>query len=236
MVALVSNVLVDDPDLGRGLDGDRLERARRELVARVVILDEREWHPQRDAAAARGGIGLLVVGGLLVRRVGRDRRFGAELLGPGDLLRPWQDDGEDASLPFETTFTVALRVQLALLDRAFSLRLAPYPEVIGNLVGRALQRARTLAVHLAIVHQRRVDRRLLMLFWHLADRWGHVTPEGVRVPLQVTHQVLADLVGSHRPAVTTALSQLHEAGLVTRRQDDWLLTGGAPADLYRTDG
>ena len=41
-----------------------------------------------------GGIGLLVLHGLLIRRVGVDGRFGAELLGEGDVLRPWQ--GQDA--------------------------------------------------------------------------------------------------------------------------------------------
>jgi CRP-like cAMP-binding protein len=45
-------------------------------------------HPDR----ARGGYGLLVLEGLLLRRVGIEGRYGAELLGPGDLLRPWQRD------------------------------------------------------------------------------------------------------------------------------------------------
>src|SRR6187200_3097326 len=188
--AFVSNVLVDDPDLGNGLEGARLQRAQRDLVAAAVIIEGRRWEPDEEAAAARGGIGLLILEGRLVRRVGGEGRCGAELLGPGDVLRPWQHDGEDATLPFESTFRVVERLQMAQLDLRFTARLAPYPEVVGNLVGRAMQRSRTLAVNMAIAHHTRVDRRLLMLLWHLADRWGRVTAEGIRIPLPLTHQVL----------------------------------------------
>jgi CRP-like cAMP-binding protein len=223
MPALVSNILVDDPDLGRALDGPRLRAARRDLVAGVTTLAGPRWSPGEEADALRDGIGLLILDGLLVRRVGRDGRFGAELLGPGDLLRPWDHDGEEATLLFDPAFVVAESTAMARLDMAFGVRLAPYPEVTGALVGRALQRARALAVTMAIAHHRRVDRRLLMLLWHLADRWGYVTPQGIRVPLHVTHQTLADLVASRRPAVTTALARLDRDGLVTRGDVGWLL-------------
>ena len=33
---------------------------------------------------------------------------------------------------------------------------------------------------------RRVEERLMLFFWHVADRWGRVGPEGVTVPLPVT--------------------------------------------------
>jgi CRP/FNR family transcriptional regulator, cyclic AMP receptor protein len=233
--AFVSNVLLDDPDLAAGLDGSRLRMARRDLVAAAVVVEGRSWVPDEEAEAARGGIGLLILEGLLVRRVGREGRFGAELLGPGDVLRPWQHDGEDATLPFETTFRVVERVVMAQLDLRFTARLAPYPEVVGNLVGRSMHRSRTLAVNMAIAHHTRVDRRLLMLFWHLADRWGRVTSDGIRVSLHITHQVLADLVASRRPSVTTALSQLEEERLLMRTEAGWLLLGDPPSELYDLD-
>jgi hypothetical protein len=46
----------------------------------------------------RDGIGLIVLRGRLIRRLGIDGRFGAELLGQGDVLRPWQ--GEDSVSTF----------------------------------------------------------------------------------------------------------------------------------------
>ncbi len=226
-----------DPSLAEGLEGPRLEHARRACTAADVIVDQGVWEPERtEGAAVRGGIGLLLLEGLVVRRVGRDGRYGVELLGPGDLLRPWQHGGEDASLPFETEFRVLERARIALLDLRFAARAAPYPEVLGALVGRAMERSRMLAVTMAIAHYPRIDRRLLLLLWHLADRWGRVTPEGIRIPLHLTHAVLADLVAARRPSVTTGLSTLERQGLLSRRRHMIVLHGEPPGELYELPG
>jgi CRP/FNR family transcriptional regulator, cyclic AMP receptor protein len=232
MLADPSHVLVDDPDLAGALEGRRLRTAQRDLIAATMIAYEGPWEPEHDAESVRGGIGMLLLDGLVVRRVGRTGRFGAELLGPGDLMRPWQHDGEDATLPFDTSFRVIEQTRLALLDLRFAARAAPYPEVTGALVGRAMQRSRILVVNMAIAHHPRVDRRLLMLMWHLADRWGRVTPEGIRIPLRLTHQLLADLVASRRPSVTTGLQQLTREGQLSRSGDAWMLHGEPPDELY----
>ena len=227
----MSNVLIDDPDLGAELSGPRLRRAEHDLIAAVMVIEGRRWTPDEEAGAARGGIGLLVLEGLLVRRVGLDGRFGAELLGPGDVLRPWQDAGEESALHCDATFRVVERTLAAQLDRRFTACLAQYPEVVAALVGRALQWSRTLSVNMAIAHSTRVDQRLLLLFWHLADRWGHVTSEGVRVDLTLTHGVLADLVLSRRPSVTAALTHLANEGVLRHTGAGWMLTGHPPHEL-----
>jgi CRP/FNR family cyclic AMP-dependent transcriptional regulator len=231
-VANLCRLLLLDPDLASGLAGRRLERARQECIAIEVIVDEGVWNPEEaEGEAARGGIGLLILDGLLVRRVGAEGRYGAELLGPGDLLRPWEHDGEDATLPFATSFHVNERLKLAVLDLKAAARMAPYPEVVGALVGRAMQRARHFAVTMAIAHYPRIDRRLLLLLWHLADRWGRVTSEGIRIPLRLTHTLLADLVASRRPSVTTGLAQLEHEGYLTRHDNIIVLRGEPPTDF-----
>jgi len=228
-------VLEEDPDLAGDLEGVRLSEAKRRCLATTVVLAEKEWQPEREAREARDGFGLLVLDGVLVRRVGLPGRFGAELLGPGDLLRPWQA-GEETSLPFSVHFAVAERVRIAILDRAFAARAAPFPEVATAISGRAMRRVRNLAVEMAIVHYPEVRRRLLLVLWHLADRWGQVTPDGVRIPLRLRHQLLADLVGARRPSVTSALTQLTNEGLVRRDQRGLVLVGDllqALGDLSR---
>jgi CRP/FNR family cyclic AMP-dependent transcriptional regulator len=227
-----AHVLVRDPDLAGTLEGERLRRAERDLVAATTVAFEGAWDPEEQSESVRGGIGLLLLEGLVVRRVGRTGRYGAELLGPGDLMRPWQHDGEDVSLPFDTSFRVIDQTLLAVLDARFAARAAPYPEVASALIGRAMQRSRTLVVNMAIAHYPRIDRRLLMLLWHLADRWGRVTPEGIRVPLRLTHQILADLVASRRPSVTSGLQRLVQEGHISKLGDNWLLHGEPPTELY----
>ena len=229
----VCHVLLSDPDLAAGLDDRRLRRAQQECIAEEVIVDRGVWRPEEaEGEAARGGIGLLILDGLLVRRVGALGRYGAELLGPGDLLRPWEHDGEDSTLPFETTFRVIERLGLAILDLRATARMAPYPEVISALVGRAMQRARHDVVNMAITHHPRIDRRLLLLLWHLADRWGRVTPDGIRVPMRLTHTLLADLVAARRPSVTTAFAQLEDEGHLSRHDNIIVLHGEPPAEFH----
>jgi hypothetical protein len=70
---------------------------------------------------------------------------------------------------------------------------------------------------------------LKALFWHLAERWGRVSGDGVIVPLALTHRILGQLVGARRPTVSTALSELAEREELTRRPDgSWLLRGDPP--------
>ena len=230
MAAPLAPVLVRDPDLASVLEGDRLRKAERDLIAQTFVAFEGPWDPERESESVRDGIGLLLLEGLIVRRVGLPGRYGAELLGPGDLMRPWQR-GEDMTLPFGTSFQVIDQASIAVLDLRFAARAAHYPEVTGALAGRAMERSRSLVVNMAIAHYPRIDRRLLMLMWHLADRWGRVTPDGIRIPLRLTHQLLADLVASRRPSVTTALTQLTQQGHISKLGDAWVLHGEPPAEL-----
>jgi CRP-like cAMP-binding protein len=88
---------------------------------------------------------------------------------------------------------------------------------------------------MAIIHHARVNIRLLMLLWHLADRWGRVRTEGVVLPLHLTHSVLADLVAARRPTVTSSLTQLARQGLVEPQTLGWLLLGEPPGELLELE-
>ena len=93
-----------------------------------------------------------------------------------------------------------------------------------ELISRAVRRSHSLAVLLAASSLLRVEDRLAVVLWHLADRWGRVTPEGVRLQLPLTHELLGELIGAQRATVTTALTQLSESGSVVRNPDgSWLL-------------
>jgi CRP/FNR family cyclic AMP-dependent transcriptional regulator len=223
-------VLREDPDLADAVPRAARERAISECLAPSFRLRRGNWRDERDELI-HGGIGLLVLEGLLIRRVGVDGRFGSELLGEGDLLRPWQGEDAQPALPRTTGWRVLEPARVAVLDLRVAQRFARYPELTGRLVARALERSRNLAVNMAIVHQARVDVRVHMLLWHLADRWGRVGTEGVIVPLQLTHSVLADLVAARRQTVTSALSDLTRRELIASIHEGWLLSGAPPGEL-----
>ena len=230
----ICHVLREDPELAEAIPEERRERAVESCTAaeRYVPPGVR---PSQTPRPLVDGIGFLVLEGLLIRRVGIDGRFGAELLGDGDLLRPWQTNGEAAVLPLQTRWTVLEPTRLAVLDHQFVGRLADYPELAPAFVARAMQRTRNLAVNMAIVHQARVDVRLQMLLWHLAGRWGRVRSDSMLLPLRLTHAVLADLVAARRPTVTSALSDLARRGLVRSSGEHWLLYGEPPGEFLDVD-
>ena len=222
-------VLAEDPDLAATLDDLHRANAQRECMASALTVGPGAWSGEAVSENLRDGIGLLVLEGLLIRRVGERERSGAELLGAGDLLRPWEHDQSAASIPRDTNWTILAPTRLAVLDRRFAVRAARYPEVGGLLVGRALRRSRYLAANMALVHQPRVDVRLHMLFWHLADRWGTVHRDAVHLRLPLTHAVLSELVAARRPTVSTALAELSQRGVVERVSTNlWCLYGGPP--------
>jgi CRP/FNR family cyclic AMP-dependent transcriptional regulator len=223
-------VLEADAELAEAIPESRRQQAVRDCVAREVIISAGAF-ASLGASFPAGSMGLLVRSGLLIRRVGIDGRFGAELLGPGDVLRPWQDESEPMMLPLSTGWRVPGPARVAILDRRFTEFLRSYPELASPLFARAIERSRNLAINMAIVQQPRVDVRLHMLLWHLSERWGIVSSRGVRVPIRLTHSVLAELAAARRPTVTTALSELSRRGVLNQETDGWLLAGNAPDEL-----
>jgi CRP/FNR family transcriptional regulator, cyclic AMP receptor protein len=121
--------------------------------------------------------------------------------------------------------------RIAVLDRRTSEVVCRYPEVMTAVVARTVARAHALALSLAVTCITGVKVRLLVLLWHLADRWGKVTPSGVDVPLRLTHETLGKLVGARRPSVSTAIGELQRAGLLDPRRDGWTLHGDAPEEV-----
>jgi CRP/FNR family transcriptional regulator, cyclic AMP receptor protein len=224
-----SIVLDEDGELADVVPHAQLQTARQASLASVMDLPSGWWDARVDADRARDGFGLLVLDGILVRRVGYGGRFGAELLADGDLLRPWEYDG-DETIGFETTWRVLASARLAVLDTIWTERMARYTRVGPALAGRALARSRRLAAMMAIAQQPRLDERLWMLFWELADRHGRVHPDGVYLDLPLTHEVLSHLVAARRPSVSGALTKLADQGRVRRDGRRWVLTGDPPGD------
>jgi hypothetical protein len=224
-------LLLEDPDLALGIPDHLLEAARRDLVGPVRLLPKGSWPTASDADLADSELGVLILEGLVVRRVGRSGRYGAELLGPGDILRVGRHPGEDAAPGFTTLHKVVVPGRVAVLNGEFARRLGEYPAVAGNLISRAMARSHALAVTMAVAHYPRVERRLIVVLWHTAQRWGRVTPEGVVLRLPLTHWILADLTAARRPSVTLAVQQLQNAGMLERRNGEWILLGSPPPDL-----
>lgn len=229
-VAPDCRLLEEDPELGEMLPGERRAAATERCTASTVRVPRGRWAIP-GSMHLFDGIGLLVLEGLLLRRVGVDGRFGAEIVGEGDLMRPRYGAPPTTTLPVTAGWRVLTPVRLAVLDVDAARRFSEFPELTGAFVDRALNRTRNLQILMAIVHHARVNVRVHMLLWHLADRWGRVRSEGVLLPLSITHSVLADMVAARRPTVTSSLSELARMDLVRPVDGGWLLRGERPGEL-----
>lgn len=218
-------VLDSDPDLGAGIAATHADEAMRASVATLHEVATGAWSPERLEVVRHEGFGLLVIEGMAARTVACDGRTAAELLGPGDLLNPWQCGRRHETIDLEAYWTVLAELRVALLDRAFASRMAPFPEVAVALSGRAAQRARDLAIRLSIAQFSRVDDRLTLLLWHLAERWGRVMVGGVLLRLPLTHDMLSQLIAVRRPSVTVGLGELRRRGEILPVPGGWLLRG-----------
>jgi CRP/FNR family transcriptional regulator, cyclic AMP receptor protein len=220
-----------DPELGLRVPAEQIRRARGELVARVRSLECGRWEvPHEDSD--RGRLGFLMLEGVLGRDVMLAGSTCTELLGEGDVLQPWVPDREGGLLRYHVVWHVIAPVRLAILDEALARSLAAWPQVMRALLERAVRRTLRMSIHQALLQLSPVETRLLVLFWHLAERWGHVTPDGISIRLRMSHELLGQLVGCRRASVTTALRRIDESGLLVRRADQtWLLRGSPPGEL-----
>jgi CRP/FNR family cyclic AMP-dependent transcriptional regulator len=218
-----------DPDLLEGLDDATAERLRHRVAARRMWAEPGPWQPRFAPGETRGHLGLLVIDGLLVRTVRLAGREAAEVVGPGDLIRPWDADDALGSVESTSEWRVLQPTTFAGLDEQFARRIADWPTITAQLLSRSVRRCRTVVYQAAIAHVRHAETRVLLALWQLADRWGKVTAEGVVVPVPLTHQLLAEITCLQRPTVSSALGHLSATGKVSRGRDGgWVLHGAPP--------
>jgi CRP/FNR family transcriptional regulator, cyclic AMP receptor protein len=230
-------LLEADQELADALEADALLEARSRSFAEVVSLEAGDWAPEADAEDLQRGLGLLVLRGLLSRQVTLKKRTLLELLGPGDLLRPWTHESESlASASPHVSWQALTPTKLAVLDRRFALRMAGWPEILGVLLDRAVQRSRTLAVQSAIRQAGDVEERIWLTLWHLAHRWGTLDVHGMVVSLpDLTTEVFARIVAARPTSATRAVRRLEDRGLIEPLNEGaWLLRQGPARPAART--
>jgi hypothetical protein len=198
-------------------------------VARVKTIEPGRWEVPHDTSSR---LGFLMLDGLLARDVVLVGTTCTELLGEGDVIQPWIPSTDDGLVRYHVLWHVLAPSRLAVLDDAFARSLANWPQVMSMLLERAIRRTLRMSVHQALLQLSPVETRLLVLFWHLAERWGRVTPDGISVRLRMSHELLGQLVGCRRASVTTALHRVNDSGMVVRNADGtWLLRGSPPDEL-----
>lgn len=227
--AAVVRLFEADPDLLDRVPAEEREVARRRAIVSLLRVPAGRWDAALPTPAPWG---VLVVDGIAARELDVAATSSAELIGAGDVVLLDTPAGETTMLQRRVRWTVLEPMRLALLDRHVTALVRRWPDLTAGLMERVQQRADRLAATQAVANLTRVDARVLVTLWLLADRWGRVTGEGIVLPLPLTHRTLARLIGARRPSVTTAITELTRAGRLERRDDgSWMLRGAPPPDV-----
>jgi hypothetical protein len=191
-------------------------------LARIIHLPPGPVDADQVPAGHAGWLGLLITDGILMLEITAGRARVGWITGTGDLIRPW--DLSDSPLTAEGQWRALAPTKLAVLDQGFSRRVESIPGLTRTLLERSGRTTRWLLAKSLVLSCPLIEERLLLLFALLAERWGRVTAEGVRLDLPVTHELLAILCGARRPSVTMALRSLTRQHLVSRDADGlWIL-------------
>lgn len=203
-----------DRDFAERVPRHERDIARRLLRVATMNVSPGLWRP--DTAAPPDATAWLVVSGALLRDSRIDGHWTTELIGPQDVLQPWESFRAPQDVSTASRWQALEPVQLALLDARFAVAAARWPLLQRELVARMTRRTCMLASLLCLSRIRRLDDRLLLLFRLLTDRWGYVRPDGVHLRLTLSHETLARLVCAHRPSVSAAMGRLERAGSLRR--------------------
>ena len=100
---------------------------------------------------------------------------------------------------------------------------AERPQISLRLTKWAGRQLQEVQVRLEELLFKDVPTRLARVLLRLAEEHGESTSEGVLIDLPLTHQELAELIGSTRETTSLTLSAFTREGLLTRRRRCFLL-------------
>lgn len=220
------------PQLAEHLPEDQVRGARAALLAPTIELRRGAWEREEICHHPHHPFGAIVVSGLLARTVDVGGYPGLDVYGPGDVIGA--RDLRHTTLPCGESWSATVSSRIALLDDRFLLAARRWPRLVSAMFELLGEQRDRLMMQLVIAEQPRVEDRLLMLFWQLADRFGKVTRDGITIQLALTHEALGRLIGARRPTVTLALRMLSERSAIERRPDRSWLVKELPQDTAVT--
>lgn len=208
-----------DPSLARGIPRRELDEAREKLTAEVLTIEPGAWEEARKRPSSPIFLGYLILDGIFTREILVSSRPSIELLGPGDLIRPWVVPHALDAMHVTDEWSLLSTGKVAVISEDFHQQAQNFPSVITVLMDRVVARARWLGFHVAVCQLPRIDHRLLLTFRYAAERWGIKEPQGVRIPIRLSHRSLAALIGARRPKITAAIGTLTDRGLIQQAKD-----------------
>jgi CRP-like cAMP-binding protein len=137
-----------------------------------------------------------------------------------------QDEGEESILglvgpmmPLSSSFTLLDAYEVYALTHVDLVRLRCSEVQKSDVLMRELnlmliQRLRHTEAWLALQGKRQIRKRLIGFLSFLAQEYGHSTSKGIRLEIHLSHQQIADAIGTTRVTITRSLGLLRKASLI----------------------
>jgi CRP-like cAMP-binding protein len=209
-------VNVDAQILGQLKNLSRLSRSQLDMLARNLILKTLKKDEIIFAQGEKAKLVYLLISGVTrVAYGGRERQTIVGLLSPGEFF------GLDSLVPesrhpfrcdaFETSTIGSMKPQVfveILLGTS-------YEEFLPGFVA-TLHLNRQSYVHCIRGIGLDVRRRIALELRNLADHFGSADPRGTMIPLTISHETLAGIVGASRQQVTEYLNEFDREKIILR--------------------
>jgi CRP-like cAMP-binding protein len=165
-------------------------------------------------------IHFLFLGRVKIVKAAGDRELILEILGPGE---PVGSVAVFERRPFPAS-AIALEASgvVTIPEREFFALLEKRPEIVRRLFAGLTRRLMTLNRRLADMTGS-VEYRAARLFATLADRVGRSRPGGIFVPIHLSRQEIADLLGTTVETAIRLMSRWQKDGLVDTEKDGFLI-------------
>ena len=86
-----------------------------------------------------------------------------------------------------------------------------------------ISHAQKVTTLMCIVQTKRVSERLILLLEWLADKFGRPVVDGILIDLRLTHQEIADTIGTNRVTITRLINQFEREGIISRPRNHYLV-------------
>jgi CRP/FNR family transcriptional regulator, nitrogen oxide reductase regulator len=151
-----------------------------------------------------------------------------ELFGPGDPVGAVAAY-ESRAYP-ATAVTLEPTVCLLVPRQAFFALLDTYPTMVRGLLTGLTHRLVELTSRLAELSGGRIEARLARFLLKLADDMGQKRPDGIFIPLALSRQEIADMVGTTIETSIRIMSRWSKDDVVRTEKDGFLVVDRAALD------
>ena len=154
------------------------------------------------------------------------------------ILKPDEVFGELLLSEEKRAFTaIATEDSLVTIisQESFVELLSAVPTVALNFVRLLSKRLATVERGLAEFSHTWSYHRLARVLLQLSEKYGQEVPGGTLINVRLTHEDLANLIGTSRETVTTQLSKFTRMGLVKREARHFIVARSKVSDFIRSE-